>query len=408
MRKESDTPPKRRRFALGPSPNHLRVKSTREGGIVGLYRTVLASRYSRTQALPFPLSGSEFQRGAALARCLTPSLARALARNVHARATCRTALTAQRAAPAASMLSDWWAPRPPAEMTDRTDATQCGYEMLRAFAGYASSQHLRFTLGAGTLLGAMRNRPSGLLKWEHDVDVYMLASEASALLHRLERDCPADGRHRRSRWCTTLHLRGLVDRDGSTCCGFGYKLFHRRSDACELDVLVLGAADAPYMHGETPLWPPWGPLLAAPWNALAAAWLRGSATAKHKAAVEDAAYYVIPEDVWRKSLMADDDRWCDRAMSGGWRWCGGPPISFFHAEYFAPGDLFPLRSIRLHGLRLPIPNRPWAILNRTYGHDCAYIARLNEHRDAVADLRMAEHAHLAKPARIRRRAWWQG
>ena len=59
MRKESDTPPKRRRFALGPSPNRLRVKSTGEGGIVGLYRTVLASRYSRTQALwlsPTPLS----------------------------------------------------------------------------------------------------------------------------------------------------------------------------------------------------------------------------------------------------------------------------------------------------------------------------------------------------------------
>ena len=120
-----------------------------------------------------------------------------------------------------------------------------------------------------------QGEPGVQLQWEHDVDIYMPARDAFALIRHLRRDC-SDGRyHRRSRWCRrTLHFRGLVDRNGASCCGFGFKLFHRKSDACELDVLVLSASDAPYMHGETPLWPLWGPLLARPWHWLSAAWLR--------------------------------------------------------------------------------------------------------------------------------------
>jgi phosphorylcholine metabolism protein LicD len=45
---------------------------------------------------------------------------------------------------------------------------------------------LQYTLGAGTLLGAMRNEPPGLLQWEHDVDVYVLARQASQLLRKLQ------------------------------------------------------------------------------------------------------------------------------------------------------------------------------------------------------------------------------
>ena len=60
--------------------------------------------------------------------------------------------------------------------------------------------------------------------------------------HRLRRarqaDCSPAGW--RSRYCSTLRLEGLVDREGRPCCGFGFKIFHRRSRACELDVLVLG------------------------------------------------------------------------------------------------------------------------------------------------------------------------
>ena len=300
-------------------------------------------------------------------------------------------------------LWDLVAPLPPPVLD--VGAAQCSYELLRAFAAYAKWRRLRFTLGAGTLLGAMRNQPPGLLQWEHDADVYMVARDAFTLLDRLEHDCPERSSHRRwrSRWCATLQLRGLVDRDDRPCCGFGFKLFHRRSGACELDVLVLGASDAPYMHGETLLWPPWGILLASAWQMVAGAWRRATEG-------QNASYYVIPEDVWQKTLVRDRTRWCEPPRGrerAGLTWCGGPPLSFFHAEYFTPGELFPVRTVRFHGLRLPIPRQPWALLNRTYGRDCAYIARLNEHRDAVADLRRREHAHLRLPARVRRRPWWQ-
>ena len=152
-------------------------------------------------------------------------------------------------------LRKWWSAPLPSTLEPTPGASQCGYELLRAFNGYARARHLQFTLAAGTLLGAMRNEPPGLLQWEHDIDVYMLARDASRLLSSLRKDCTRS--RWRSRWCGTLHYRGLVDQDGGACCGFGFKLFHRRTAVCELDVLVLAAADAPYMHGETRIWPLW-------------------------------------------------------------------------------------------------------------------------------------------------------
>ena len=156
------------------------------------------------------------------------------------------------------------------------------------------------------------------------------------------------------------------------------------------------------MHGETPLWPVWAPPLAPLWRWLAASWLRGR-------------YYVIVDDVYRKRLMADDGRWCDaaRTLGGGaaaavraetdgeWAWCGGPHLSFFQDEYFAHGELFPLRRRAFYDLRLPVPHDPWALLNRTYGADCAVVARMNEHDDAEADLRRPEFRYLTRPARVR-------
>ena len=322
--------------------------------------------------------------------------------------------------PLLTPLFDWLAPEPPRRLERAAGSSQCSYELLRAFAKYAASRGLRYSLASGTLLGAMRNEPPGLLQWEHDVDVYMPARDASALLRRLGRDCPARSNPRRnefwrSRWCATLQLRGLVDRHGRPCCGFGFKLFHRKSDACELDVLVLGAASAPYMHGETQLWPPWSRALAKPYHWLATLWHGAAATGSSSSSKRSSSssrdggnvnlYYVLPHDVRHQNLMATDELWC-KERSDEWVWCGGPPLSFFHAEYFAPGDLFPLGTARFHGLRLPVPRRPWALLNRTYGPDCAFVARLNEHGDAAADLRKPEHARLRLPAPVRRLHWW--
>ena len=100
-------------------------------------------------------------------------------------------------------------PQLPRQLEPELGAAQCNYEarpspraaphtrhpqraspraraqLLRAFNGWMDERGLQYTLGAGTLLGAMRNEPPGLLQWEHDVDVYVLAREASLLLQQL-------------------------------------------------------------------------------------------------------------------------------------------------------------------------------------------------------------------------------
>jgi hypothetical protein len=60
------------------------------------------------------------------------------------------------------------------------------------------------------------------------------------------------------------------------------------------------------MHGETPLWPIWSVPLARLYHQLAVAWRRLSS-----ADDRGGAYFVIPEDVSRKSLMSDASRWCE-------------------------------------------------------------------------------------------------
>jgi len=151
---------------------------------------------------------------------------------------------------------------PPEKLEPKEGTAQCNYEMLRAFTLWIkvyeicqfsnvttrvhpqeeniqqrSTQQpsLVYTLGAGTLLGAMRSIPSGLLKWEHDVDIYLPAWEAWEVSRRLEAQCGTEGgmvsaSSWKSKWCETLWWRGHVEKDGVTpCCGFGYKIYHRGS-----------------------------------------------------------------------------------------------------------------------------------------------------------------------------------
>jgi len=74
------------------------------------------------------------------------------------------------------------------------------------------------------------------------------------------------------------------------------------------------------------------------------------------------------------------------------------PLSFFQSEYMYLSEFFPRRWIRMYDLDVPIPYEPWAVLNRTYGLDCAYVARMNEHGGVMADLRSQENTRLTRPA----------
>lgn len=300
----------------------------------------------------------------------------------------------------------WPEPRLPAVLEPVAGASQCGHELIRALAHYANRYGLRYTIGAGTLLGAMRNSPGGMLQWEHDVDVYMPARDASRLRDLLTDDC--NHKTWRSRWCGVLHFPGLVDRAHKPCCTWGFKVYHQHTTSCELDVLVLAAAQAPFMHGESWYWPIWGLAFAAPYYWASAWWQRA-----HRGG-EAQTFYVIPQDVVRGSLMSDDSRWCrpaPRANADGthteWIWCGAPPLSFFQDEYFAAGELFPTGHRRFGGVRVRVPRAPWAVLNRTYGDDCAYMARLNEFSGARADLRRPENARLLAPAKVEQLPWWR-
>mmetsp|Transcript_16817 Transcript_16817/g.37721 ORF Transcript_16817/g.37721 Transcript_16817/m.37721 type:complete len:216 (+) Transcript_16817:128-775(+) len=70
-------------------------------------------------------------------------------------------------------------------------ASNCTYSLLAAFVQYVAARapFVRYTLGSGTLLGAMRNAPPGLLQWEHDIDLYVPARDAFTLLDALRHEC---------------------------------------------------------------------------------------------------------------------------------------------------------------------------------------------------------------------------
>ena len=267
------------------------------------------------------------------------------------------------------------APSSPPNLEPTAGAAQCNYELLKSFTGVAAG--LDWTLGAGTLLGALRSEPAGLLPWEHDVDVYIPARDAAALAERLQQCAPG---RRDAAACGALLWRGFVDGRGDECCGFGYKAFHATSTACELDVLVLAAASyAPWTHGKRFGWTSWPPLP------------RLVAKFAHVAGPLD--YLVIPEDVDRGNLL-QGDRW---DAAGRFR---GPEVAFFQDEYFGPGEFLPREALAMYDLDVFIPHDAWASLNRTYGPSCSYTARVDEHGGVYVDLRRPEHAHLKRPADI--------
>eukprot|EP00039_Didymoeca_costata_P014149 m.225508 g.225508 ORF g.225508 m.225508 type:complete len:315 (+) comp15957_c4_seq13:1247-2191(+) len=280
---------------------------------------------------------------------------------------------------------------PPSVLEPTKGVSQCNYELLRAFSKFvqhlgSEGYSLRYTLGAGTLLGAMRSQPPGLLKWEHDTDIYIPAKDAFTLVDGLNKYCTQT----HSPVCHELWFRGFVERDGKTpCCGFGFKIYHRHKAICELDILVLGVSKAPYFHARNVFNPPWALLTTWPH------WLASRY-------IYNGTFFVIPEDIHNKLIMSDASHWCNSTIKGKneLSWCGGPPVSFFQDEYLRIEELFPLKTVTMYNLVLNIPNNPWAVLNRTYGSTCSYIAYMNEHEGRTVDLRLPKHRHLREPANV--------
>jgi hypothetical protein len=95
-------------------------------------------------------------------------------------------------------------------------------------------------------------------------------------------------------------------------------------------------------------------------------------------------YFVIAEDVAHKQLMRSEANWWRRARSDAeWEWLG-PPVSFFHGEYFKVEEYLPLKELQFYDFKVNVPNDPWASLNRTYGDKCGHVARLDERGSGVS------------------------
>ena len=195
-------------------------------------------------------------------------------------------------------------------------AAQCNYELLKSLTRVAAG--LDWTLGAGTLLGALRSEPAGLLPWEHDVDARIPARDARGARgavtkmragpsgrRRLRRAAVAGLRRRARRRVLRLWVQGLPrDVDGVRA---------RRPGAG-------GGVLRPWTHGKRFGWTSWPPLP------------RLVAKFAHAAGPLD--YLVIPEDVDRGNLL-QGDRW---DAAGRFR---GPEVAFFQDEYFGPGEFAP-------------------------------------------------------------------
>ena len=169
---------------------------------------------------------------------------------------------------------------------------------------------------------------------------YLPAKDAFNVLKRARDHCSG----KRDAKCGQLEFRGLVDMKNQPCCGFGFKLFHSETQACELDILVLAASPtAPLVHQETWLWP--SPL--GPWWARLKRYMAGS---------RPDAFWVIPEDVANKQIMASEANW-DTTSEWSWR---GAPVSFFHSEYFAMDEFLPLETLQMYDFSVNVPANPWA------------------------------------------------
>ena len=189
-------------------------------------------------------------------------------------------------------------------------AAQCNYELLKSFTKVAAG--LDWTLGAGTLLGALRSEPAGLLPWEHDVDVYVPARDAAALAERLQKCAPGT---RDAAACGALLWRGSSTGAATSAAALATRP-STPSTAC-------GSTSWCWRRRPTP------PGRTASGSAGRRGRLSAGRCGLPRAGPLD--YLVIPEDVDRGNLLQGDRR----DAAGRFR---GPEVAFFQDEYFGPAS----------------------------------------------------------------------
>jgi len=125
-----------------------------------------------------------------------------------------------------------------------------------------------------------------------------------------------------------------------SCCGFGYRLYHRKDSCAYIDLVILSLEVKPFTDVFAPL-------------------------------PEGKKVWVIPEDrgVDRPgAMMLQRGQW-KNTDSGEWDWMGNAS-SQFPKQYTLEDELFPLQQMQMYKLTVNIPKEPRAILERTYGTTC--------------------------------------
>lgn len=216
------------------------------------------------------------------------------------------------------------------------------YELLRDFTKYMTQYpHLRWSLGFGSLLGAMRQVPPGFIPQDDDLDLYMPARDLAELHDAMKRDASDN----------VTRMGILKNAYENSCCSFGWRLMHRDDDCAYMDFFALVSHDRKWLF------------------------LGGGMFPTGEAHVSKDEYATHCPN----ALMRDKERFKENPSKTGsgareWSW-GGDDMCLHHSAYkkfnISEDEFSPLQQKRMYGLTVNVPNHPWAILNRRYGKGAA-------------------------------------
>jgi len=228
------------------------------------------------------------------------------------------------------------------------------YEVLRDFVGYmAKHPELRWSLSAGSLLGAMRQKPPGFIQVDNDIDVIMPAKDLFQLHDILFAPVYAE--------LSTLGITGdysLLDADvgpatkavrTDACCGFGWRFVHRQDECAYMDIMALSLQKRPFgmthYRSYEQLW-------AVPQQ-------HGGGQRKHRSG-----------DTTLDAMMMKREHWQTKEGSGKELVWTGKQKSMIQRAFLTTSEFLPLKQMQMYGLTVNIPHYPWRYLTRLYGADC--------------------------------------
>lgn len=234
------------------------------------------------------------------------------------------------------------------------------YELLRDFTRFmAQHADLRWSLGFGSLLGAMRQDPPGFIQLDDDLDLYMPARD---LLHLQDLMLQPGGNSTHDTSFGVMKPELL-----SACCSFGWRVYHRNDKCAYMDFFALALEQKKGFSQKAWLIPGGWFAPACPQNHLG----------QWKEAFSGEASWIGPREcLWKGA---------------------------FEGFYMLEDEFAPLQQMQMYDLSVNIPKQAWHILLRRYGQGA------RDHDDHGHDFRKDPQwrkpaiVTIEKPARLMRR-----